>query len=81
MNKREMTPWFPIDIEPVHIGVYEVQPEPEPDYLYTHLSKWDGRKWCSTATNVPEADMQTSESWAMYHNIKPQWRGFTNEQT
>lgn len=78
MSKREMTPWFPIAIKPVHVGVYQVLPCPEQQ---PYFSKWDGRKWCSTATNVPEADMQTSESWAMYHNIKPQWRGFTNEQT
>ena len=81
MNKREMTPWFPVEIHPVHIGVYEVKNCGVRGQTY--YAKWDGGKWCYTSDSVTLAHQQKHESWVMYHfyqDKKPMWRGFTNEQ-
>ena len=38
----KLTQWFPGDVKPVHIGVYERRLKFKPDVYY---SQWDGEKW------------------------------------
>lgn len=40
------TPWFPPDVKPVHVGVYETTslPEDHPHH-YVVRTRWDGFHW------------------------------------
>lgn len=45
MKKPKLTPWFPADVKPVHVGVYEVRGS-------NHMWLWNGSLWCS-AGKIP----------------------------
>ena len=62
----KLTQWFPGDVKPVHIGVYERRLT---KYLY--YSRWDGEKWYYLRDTVDEAASQIIDS---AHQNLP-WRG------
>lgn len=63
-----VTPWFPADIKPVHVGVYETQCGVFGDsYRY-----WDGQRWSVARMNPVLAF--DSRSWVA-RNQSPRWRG------
>jgi hypothetical protein len=75
MNKQ-MTPWFPSDIEPARAGVYEVK------FLcfgrwYVAFSYWDGYRWYNDRASPEDA---LGEPWTPGANQNKEWRGFTEEQ-
>lgn len=43
MTKPHLTPWFPADVKPVHVGVYETVAD-APNKMYQH---WKGIRWGS----------------------------------
>ena len=66
---KKMTRWFPVEIKPVHVGVYQTN-------LYGHwvgYSFWTGKRWCDTAQK-PELATKRKGSQSK------KWRGFTRKQ-
>lgn len=65
---KKLTDWFPADVKPVHIGVYETN-------AVTHgvYQKWDGEKWCTYCPSVRSANMPANSNESEYQNVK--WRG------
>ena len=67
---KEMTPWFPVRIKPVHVGVYETDLAG-----YLGYSFWNG-KWWSDTYHLPE--------FAVFQGCRgmqqKEWRGFKEKQ-
>ena len=51
MKKPELTPWFPADVTPVHVGVYATQFCVDAPY-----SKWNGVHWMDSRPTIEGAD-------------------------
>lgn len=65
MPKQTLTQWFPADVKPVHVGVYEYQ------YGFTtfkFIAFWDGR-------NFIIADKSQSHGYRLECQEGDQWRG------
>jgi hypothetical protein len=62
---KKMTPWFPVQIKPVHVGVYET----ELDGYLKGYSFWNGKWWCDTARKPELANKRTGMQGK-------KWRGF-----
>ena len=64
----KLTPWFPGDVKPVHVGVYERRLKFTTVVFY---SRWDGKKWRALRRTVTGANtvLRVSE----YQNMP--WRG------
>ena len=70
-----LTPWFPADVKPVRVGVYEIHTNSwEAYYAY-----WSGQKWGCVADHPTAARWQDNAflDGAFQRKI---WRGFTEEQ-
>ena len=65
-----LTPWFPHDVKPVHMGVYEVDLVALNRRFYAH---WDGRQWGWWATNPATAAGKLHRQWKS--TTLGQWRG------
>jgi len=68
------TDWFPADVKPVRIGVYEVQnmygPDRAPLFNY-----WSGKRWTGSADRIDNLVTHESPlSFAMQDRV---WRGLT----
>jgi hypothetical protein len=66
------TRWFPSDVKPAHIGVYEVQnmfgPEHPPLFNY-----WTGKQWTGAAEHIEDAVMEDRpHMFAIQDRV---WRG------
>ena len=64
----KLTPWFPGDVKPVHVGVYERRLKFRAGVYY---SQWDGEKWLRLHWTVEGAAHQILDS--VYQNLP--WRG------
>ena len=64
----KLTPWFPGDVKPVHIGVYERRLKFRPGVYY---SQWDGEKWYYLRDTVDKAAIQSV--YSAHQNLP--WRG------
>jgi hypothetical protein len=69
------SPWFPADVNPVHVGVYErdygalLSPlVNKPEYQY-----WDGTKWYYGSRDVDEAYQLSAQKHVVH--IPRSWRG------
>lgn len=71
MKKYEMTDWFPVNVKPTHVGVYEVRYFPTGKYCL-----WDGKKWAWCQTTVNYAYKYASTKGASQHKI---WRGIKKD--
>jgi hypothetical protein len=40
-----VTDWFPITIDPAHIGSYQVTNNTNPNWPFPCYANWDGKKW------------------------------------
>lgn len=70
---KDLTPWFPPEIKPVHKGVYEMEPGQD-EILGGSLGpfqKWNGTEWLEYTSSVDRADDSTEAS--LHQNRK--WRG------
>ena len=74
---KEMTPWFPSRIKPVHVGVYEVKTPgfhtPVPTY-----AQWDGYCWGYFMDSIEKARLNHPGLVAAKQD--KQWRGFKEKQ-
>lgn len=68
--RDQFTGWFPADVKPVRIGVYQTR-----DAEKTVFQMWDGHAWCLMADSVDLAGM-----WFGYESINsdPTWRGLAS---
>ena len=66
---KEYTKWFPAEIKPVIIGVYQVFNDKS--YAY-----WDGKRWGWTAISVASAVTRKATAGASQHK---DWRGLTKK--
>lgn len=60
----EKTEWFPPEIKPVYVGLYE---QIYKGSTVTDLYWWDGKQWCFT----------NQRSWACASQDR-EWRGLTD---
>jgi hypothetical protein len=72
------TAWYPADVVPAHIGLYEVNRKyigsSDPKKIVLHMLKWDGRYWryayrFAGAISGDRAVMSTA--------LGDKWRGLT----
>ena len=64
------TPWFPGDVKPVRVGVYQRGGGVRP------FSYWNGLYWCCSAMSPKNAeDMGRRKLQSIFQAIK--WRGLT----
>ena len=40
-----VTDWYPVDVNPAHVGEYEVTEEGSPNWPFYKKVLWDGKKW------------------------------------
>ena len=69
------TPWFPLNIKPVRLGVYQIINH---HASYAHYSYWNGKFWCFTTDSPAEAVQykeKPSPSVGKMYNYYDQWRG------
>jgi hypothetical protein len=73
---KKMTPWFPPQIKPMRVGVYQIKfnyPLPRTESMY---ATWNGRRWSN----------MSYQTFGYWHGIfsgaeqEKHWRGFTEEQ-
>jgi hypothetical protein len=63
------TPWFPPEIKPVHVGVYQVFN----DFTYAY---WGGKRWGYVELSVKQAVASKNTKFASQYKT---WRGLTTE--
>jgi hypothetical protein len=68
---KKMTRWFPVNIKPVHVGVYETNFNG-----YMGYSFWNGKYWSDTSSKL-NMELRFKERRGMQ---KKKWRGFTEKQ-
>ena len=64
----KLTQWFPGDVKPVHVGVYERRLKFKTNVYY---SRWDGENWLFMCGTVDKAAHQIFDSG--YQSLP--WRG------
>lgn len=69
------TPWFPLSINPVRVGVYQIINQ----YAnYAHYSYWNGKFWCYTTDSPADAvkyKNRASPSVGKMNDYYNHWRG------
>ena len=65
-----LTPWFPADVQPVHVGVYEVERVAGLRPMYAH---WSGSCWGWWASNPATAAGKLHRQWTS--ETRGVWRG------
>ena len=65
----KLTQWFPGDVKPVHVGVYERRLKFKTGVYY---SQWDGEKWLRLHLTVEDA-AASAGALSVYQNLP--WRG------
>jgi hypothetical protein len=68
LDAAGLTPWFPDDVKPVHVGVYQRMPPIGIGPLY---SRWDGSGWWQGSLDLSEAMSQRHDRSVM----GAPWRG------
>lgn len=71
MKANKLTPWYPGDVKPVRVGVYE--------RCHAHgnrFSYWDGEYWCGWAQS-PQAAKENMGSHS-FEQYTP-WRGLKEQ--
>ena len=75
MSKQKLTQWFPADVKPVHVGVYEV--------LYQNgkygkrYRYWDGKKFCYQSFDSQHAFDKRYSSTRLPKYVE--WRGLSEQ--
>lgn len=72
-----LTPWFPTDVKPVRVGVYETRFQLQVADWSFGYSYWDGTRWANAAGSVDSA--HAIRDWFDGAIQEKQWRGLTQE--
>jgi hypothetical protein len=74
-----LSDWFPREITPVHVGVYEVRVKAN-GKIVRWFSYWTGQYWALSALTIAEAAwLYATPSDAAEHAGGFEWRGLTEE--
>ena len=73
-QNHTMTDWFPPDVKPVHVGVYEIKLS---EYNFEVYSYWDGSRWCFACINVDDAFSLKHRETKLFQ--KRYWRGLAKK--
>ena len=68
----KLTPWFPPEVKPVHVGVYMSDDTP----LGPWFRYWNGKQWGAAAKTIDKAMELETISFACQEN---KWRGLLRE--
>lgn len=71
---KKYTDWFPFNIKPKRIGIYQIRRichQSIPIYKY-----WNGKFWFHASLNIEEALFNFKEGTKT--NLKDAWRGLAN---
>ncbi len=72
---RGVTEWFPVNVKPVHVGVYEtILLSGQGEFLRQGYSLWDGNKWKDTNNDVLSASKNSSIGVQ-----RKKWRGLSSK--
>ena len=69
----KLTPWFPADIKPVHVGAYLSCEYAKGSDFYRY---WDSKHWGVAARTISNALPFSSRSFACQDNV---WRGLARK--
>lgn len=75
------TEWFPMSIDPVHVGSYQVKADNVPERHALTYSYWNGTHWCLRwhTTDLAHRAMDR-RSHDIYHgNTVFHWRGLREQ--
>lgn len=77
-----LTPWFPPNVKPVHIGVYLTKIYTDDDPIKGEVcgegfSYWSGHAWSDTGQSIEEAAARAKKFVPGFQN-KP-WRGLAKK--
>jgi len=72
----QKTPWFPSNIKPVRVGVYETKWYCV-DSWERGFSYWNGDQWTNGVDSPDRADFY--KNWVRGAYQEKKWRGFTKE--
>lgn len=69
---KKLTPWFPANVKPAHVGVYKT----DADSIFDSYQYWNGLRWSDHAHSIKRA---YSNNWvpSPYQNVK--WRGLAEK--
>lgn len=74
MSKPRVTPWFPADVKPVRVGVYEtVQGGLE------YFNYWDGLRWHGAMGTPQDAETFATCHNPSWENAPQKWRGLARK--
>lgn len=73
MAKPKLTKWFPREVKPVRVGVYET----DANFYkgYQRFQHWNGEFWNSYCTTIQSASTETD--YSSYQNVR--WRGLAEQ--
>ncbi|CAJ0698065.1 hypothetical protein [Ralstonia mannitolilytica] len=78
MKEDQLTPWFPAEVKPVHVGVYEVEPmQLDSGFRWPIFSYWNGKLWGTACLSREDA-----EKWGLVFKTADQnrqWRGLRSK--
>jgi hypothetical protein len=43
-----VTNWFPVDVDPVHVGRYQITETKNPMWPFPSYATWDGKSWSNS---------------------------------
>lgn len=74
MSKPKLTPWFPADVKPARVGVYQKDFEDETEeYQY-----WNGKRWFYGDITPSETLQKFSREGNDTIPLARPWRGLTS---
>jgi hypothetical protein len=71
---KKLTPWFPGDVKPFRVGVYERDWNPSFEGQAIYLDFWDGESWWQYSVTRQRACERFRKQYQFFR-----WRGLTKE--
>jgi hypothetical protein len=75
----ERTVWFPSELKPARVGVYEVAKRSYLDPIFEGYASWNGKGWSSTKALLKDAITDSKKPNEHRDWIAYCWRGFTEQ--
>ena len=73
----KLTSWFPANVKPVHIGVYEIAYHLFEDEWSNGFSYWNGKKWANSCCSIRSA--YENRTWFEGAIQEKKWRGLAEQ--
>lgn len=70
----KLTPWFPSEVKPVHVGVYAIHRLDESG-RFDYFKKWNGDRWLYGSKDANQAALN---EWESVNQIES-WRGLAEK--